>query len=64
VDRLTVATARLLPRALAAQRQITHAGYRHIHHAEHRHAVFDQCDIYGEFAVAVHKLLGAVERIG
>jgi hypothetical protein len=43
--------------------EITHAGHRHIHHAEQRRAVINERDIHGEFAVTIYELLGAVERI-
>jgi hypothetical protein len=34
-----------------------------LHHAQHRHAIFDQGDVDGELAVALDELAGAVERI-
>jgi hypothetical protein len=39
------------------------ASHRRLDHAERRDAVFDQRDIDGEFAVALHEFASAVERI-
>ena len=36
---------------------------RRQHHAQHRQAVFDQCDVDGELAIALDELLGAVQRV-
>ena len=61
-DRRALA-ALFLERPQAAAAGVGDRGDRHVHHAQHRHAVFHQGDVDGELAVALDEFLGAVERV-